>query len=232
MRHGGGARSKNCSTSARRARCPSRRGPSARACSRPRTAGSWPAPSRCCPGRRWTRRCRRAAPGWTCGSAPRWRPAMSSRRSDGEISSRRTGLSVAWLRTSSGISDSVALMRCRRSASTASASRKMLDSAWPPICAIDGYGAAPSCAARLARACGPRRSPGCGRRRGGWPARSAPSGASSRRRTTRTRPAGTACTAGNMNGIAADASRCAIVSSPCTATRLERIHGWCSASDW
>ena len=38
--------------------------------------------------------------------------------------------------------------------------------------------------------------------------------------------------AGNMKGIAAEASRCAMVSGVCTASRLERIHGRCSAADW
>jgi len=37
------------------------------------------------------------------GSASRWRAAMSSRRSEGEISSSRTGFRAAWLRISAGI---------------------------------------------------------------------------------------------------------------------------------
>ncbi len=156
---------------------------------------------------------------------------MSSRRSDGEISSSRTGFSDALVRTSSGISDSVALMRSRRSASTARASRKMLDNAWPPICAIDGYGDG----VVVRGPAGSRMRPAPTTRM-----RSAPRwiageiGAVWRIDPSPNHslePASGRDTAGNMNGIAADASRCPIVIGPGTASRLERIHGWNSAAD-
>ena len=60
---------------------------------------------------------------------------MSSSRCDGAITNASMGRSGVPKRASSGSSDKVRLMRCKRSTSMANASRKILDSAWPAICA-------------------------------------------------------------------------------------------------
>ena len=99
-------------------------------------------------------------------------------------------------------------MRCRRSTSTASASRKMFDSAWPAICARFGYSLLPrALARRLVHAAGADDEDALG--------------AQVHRRRDRRRLAhravaevlgvaveSPAATAGNTNGIADDASRC------------------------
>jgi hypothetical protein len=63
---------------------------------------------------------------------------MSSSRWLGEITSASIGFSGVSASAVSGSSASVRLMRRMRSMSTASASRKMLDIAWPAICARFG----------------------------------------------------------------------------------------------
>jgi hypothetical protein len=60
---------------------------------------------------------------------------MSSSRWLGAMTSDSSGRSGVSCQTESGSSASVRLMRCMRSMSTASASRKMLAIAWPAICA-------------------------------------------------------------------------------------------------
>ena len=79
---------------------------------------------------------------------------MSSRRSLGEITSTLIGFRLVSASASGGNKASVALMRCSRSTSTASASRKMFESAWPAICARFGYSLADALARRLVHAAG------------------------------------------------------------------------------
>ena len=67
-----------------------------------------------------------------------WAAAMSSMRCEGEITSASIGLSGVSSSALSGSRASVRLMRSMRSMSTARASRKMLDIAWPAICARFG----------------------------------------------------------------------------------------------
>ena len=64
---------------------------------------------------------------------------MSSSRSLGEMTSTLIGFRLVSASARGGSSASVALIRCSRSTSTASASRKMFESAWPAICARFGY---------------------------------------------------------------------------------------------
>jgi competence protein ComEA len=73
------------------------------------------------------------------GRLVRWRAAMSSSRSLGEMTSTLIGFRLVCASARGGSSASVALIRCSRSTSTASASRKMFESAWPAICARFGY---------------------------------------------------------------------------------------------
>ena len=119
-------------------RCRPRRARSVRACTAPRTAGSSRAPRRARRRPRPTTPMPRSMARIGAGSACRCLAAMSSRRWLGEITSTSIGRSEVEARASSVSSASVLLMRCRRSTSTASASRKMFDSAWPAICARFG----------------------------------------------------------------------------------------------
>jgi competence protein ComEA len=109
--------------------------PSARGCSRLRTTGSWPAP-RPAPRRPLPLTpTPRSSARTVAGSSSTWRAAMSSSRCDGAITSASIGRSGVASRASSLSSASVRLMRCSRSMSAVSASRKMPDSEWPAICA-------------------------------------------------------------------------------------------------
>ena len=149
---------------------------------------------------------------------------MSSSRWLGAITSTCNGLSLVLARASGVSNDSVLLMRSRRSTSTASASRKMLASAWPAICARFGYselparGPAGSCmrpAPTTMMRCAPRCT--AGEMGADW--RIDPSPQYSSRPSTLSR------TAGKTNGIADDAIRCATEIASRTASRCERSHG-------
>jgi hypothetical protein len=72
------------------------------------------------------------------GNESMCRDATTSSRSLGEITNSSNGRKALALRISGGTNLMVWLMRRARSTSTASASRKMLESACPAICAMDG----------------------------------------------------------------------------------------------
>ena len=137
------------------------------------------------------------------GSSWMNRAAMRSISCDGEMNSTFTGrrLTFESPRRSGGMSRTVRLMRSRRSMSTARLSRKIELSAWPAICASEGYTLERarfwSCVCRPVPTISTRSAPRCSAGDTGAIWRIEPSPKYSR----------CTFTAGKMNGSAADASR-------------------------